>query len=202
MAGRTLTAGRQLLSDILPSLGMNVASDSRKLLSFCLSSRRNNLLTSQFHSIKSNNVVKSVSSGSFQIMKKKLLFNSQLLHASPQDTYLAFTKRLLSSQVFHTNSMEIICSNASKSPSSYCGLPISRGTNALFTQVMTGGGVTLLSGTPQNVRNLTQGRGDLSSIHNRISSLQAKKRVQRKKKQAPAESDEVMMFYFICNVKI
>ncbi|XP_047487434.1 required for meiotic nuclear division protein 1 homolog isoform X6 [Penaeus chinensis] len=176
MACRTLTVGRQLLSDVIPIHqrlkhtrtnlqqnyyhGISMTVGSGRLLSSAYGNIGNNcFFVSQYH-VSCHQGGRRASSDSF--VKRRPLVNSQLSQTLSNGAAIKY----------RGNS----------------GMPFSHEPNVL-TQVVNSK-VTLLSGTSQATRNITQGRNDFSSIHNRISSLQAKKRVQRKKKQVSTESDE------------
>ncbi|XP_071537727.1 required for meiotic nuclear division protein 1 homolog isoform X3 [Panulirus ornatus] len=66
----------------------------------------------------------------------------------------------------------------------------SYGSSTNMVNCVTVGSVTLPSGVNPSVRYISQSRNSLTNIHTRLSSLQAKKRVQRKKKQPLTDSEE------------
>ncbi|XP_037791642.1 required for meiotic nuclear division protein 1 homolog isoform X1 [Penaeus monodon] len=174
MACRTLTVGRQLLSDVIPvhqrlrhtwtNLQQNyyhgISMTVGRLLSSAYRNIGNNcFFVSQYH-VSCHQGGKQVFSDSFA--KRRPLVNSQL--------------------------SQTLVNGAAMKYRGNSGMPLSQKPNVL-SQIVSSN-VTLLSGTSQATRNIILGRNDFSSIHNRISSLQAKKRVQRKKKQASTDSDE------------
>lgn len=179
MAGRTVTIGRQLLSDVTPihqrlrHTWTNLQQNYYHGISMTLGSGR--VLSSAFGNIRNNCVFVSQYHVSCHQGGRRV--------SSDLDSF-AKRRPFLSSQLSQT-----LANSVAKRYRGNGGMPLSQGPNVLLTQGVTSN-VTLLSGTSQATRNITQGRNDFSSIHNRISSLQAKKRVQRKKKQASTESDE------------
>ncbi|XP_069992770.1 required for meiotic nuclear division protein 1 homolog isoform X7 [Penaeus vannamei] len=179
MAGRTVTIGRQLLSDVTPihqrlrHTWTNLQQNYYHGISMTLGSGR--VLSSAFGNIRNNCVFVSQYHVSCHQGGRRV--------SSDLDSF-AKRRPVLSSQLSQT-----LANSVAKRYRGNGGMPLSQGPNVLLTQGVASN-VILLSGTSQATRNITQGRNDFSSIHNRISSLQAKKRVQRKKKQASTESDE------------
>lgn len=191
MAGRTVTIGRQLLSDVTPihqrlrHTWTNLQQNYYHGISMTLGSGR--VLSSAFGNIRNNCV--------FVSQYHVSCYQGGRRVSSDLDSF-AKRRPFLSSQLSQT-----LANSVAKRYRGNGGVPLSQGPNVLLTQGVTSN-VTLLSGTSQATRNITQGRNDFSSIHNRISSLQAKKRVQRKKKQASTESDEVMPLMILFTTKL
>lgn len=186
-----MTIGRQLLSDVTPihqrlrHTWTNLQQNYYHGISMTLGSGR--VLSSAFGNIRNNCVFVSQYHVSCHQGGRRV--------SSDLDSF-AKRRPFLSSQLSQT-----LANSVAKRYRGNGGMPLSQGPNVLLTQGVTSN-VTLLSGTSQATRNITQGRNDFSSIHNRISSLQAKKRVQRKKKQASTESDEVMPLMILFTTKL
>lgn len=66
----------------------------------------------------------------------------------------------------------------------------SHGSASNLLSWVIAGGVSLPSGMAPTIRHASQSKNGFTNIHSRISSLQAKKRTQRKKKQQKADSEE------------
>lgn len=78
----------------------------------------------------------------------------------------------------------------------FSGKP-SHGLSTNLLNYVAMGSVTLPGGMTPDIRHISQGRSSFTNIHTRLSSLQAKKRAQRKKKQPLADSEEVKILYWM-----
>lgn len=58
------------------------------------------------------------------------------------------------------------------------------------------GGVVVVGGVAMGLKGMSKDKGGFKNLHGRISSLQLKKRMQRKKKKIQEESEEVRLLLF------